>query len=291
MGIMPLLNLLRVKSYFKPKLWYYSANQLPYIDNSTEMNVRQFRSTLLAILLVSSLVSGCLSDSQDKDRLTLVVEHERINGTIVETYSDGELASTSNASLEFNFSKTTSGGRLTAFGFIQSESESITVNPIEDSAILVEFSTHGIHNITAFAIDDEGGREELLIKVRIELRIEWLESSTSEPKTLKIDPIPMNGGDSPNSIIIDSTVENPELLENLGGGREVEVTWLLLDPQDDACQSRKAVVHEGESVNWKTIHFNTLEAHEFTVSYDEGQDEIDIVHVISIEYAPLDSES
>ena len=238
---------------------YYSTNQLSYIGNSAEMDVRQFRSTLLAILLASSLVSGCLSDSQDKDSISLVVEHERINGTIVETYSDGELASSSNVSLEFNFSKTTSEERLTT--------------------------------VTVFAIDEEGVREELLIKVRIELRMEWLESSTSEPKTLKIDPIPMNGGDSPNSIIIDSTVENPELVENLGGGREVEVTWLLLDPQDDACQSRKAVVHEGDSVNWKTIHFNTFEAHEFTVSYDEGQDEIDIIHVISIEYALLDSES
>ena len=288
---MPLLNLLRVVIYFKPKSMYYSTNQLAYIDNSAEMDVRQFRSTLLAILLASSLVSGCLSDSQDKDSISLVVEHERINGTIVETYSDGELASSSNVSLEFNFSKTTSEERLTTFGIIQSESEPITANPAETSAIIVEFSTHGIHEVTVFAIDEEGVREELLIKVRIELRMEWYESSTSEPKTLKIKPIPMNGGESPNSIIIDSTVENPELVENLGGGREVEVTWLLLDPQDDACQSRKAVVHEGESVNWKTIHFNTFEAHEFTISYDEGQDEIDIVHVISIEYAPLDSES
>ena len=253
--------------------------------------MKQIWSTLLAILVVSSLVSGCLSDSQNQDTITLIVEHERINGTIVETYSDGELISVSNVSLEFNFAKTTSQERLTSFGIIQGELESMTVNPADTSTIIIEFSNHGIHEVIAFAQNEEGDKEELLIKVRIELRMEWYESSTSEPKTVSIQPIPKYGGASPNSIIIDSTVENPELLENLGGGREVEVTWLLLDPQDDACQSRKAVIHEGESVNWKTVHFNTYEAHEFTISYDDGQDEIDIMHVISVHYALLDSES
>jgi len=52
----------------------------------------------------------------------------------------------------------------------------------------------------------------------------------------------------------------------------------------------EGVVHEGESLNWKTVHFNTYEVHELSVSYDDGQDRIDVHHVILIEYEELESE-
>ena len=267
-------------------------NQFAYIEKSTEMNVRDLRLFLLTFLFISSLTSGCLSDSVDENEVSLVVEQERTNGTIIELYSNGEHVSTTSVSLEFDFSKTVSDGKLNTFGLDPGDGrDSITVDPSKTDTISIEFSNHGIYEMIAYAVDEYGQRVEIPIMVRIELRIEWSESNTYEPKALTIDPIPLNGGDSPESIIIDSTVENPVLVENLGGGREVEITWRLLDPQDDACQSRKGIVHEGESANWKTIHFSTHEIHELTLSYDEGQDEIDVNHVISIEYSHPESES
>ena len=62
-----------------------------------------------------------------------------------------------------------------------------------------------------------------------------------------------------------------------------------MDEQEDACQGRYAVVHEGEQVNWKTIHFNTFELHELRISYDDGQDLINVNQSILIEYSQLES--
>ena len=269
-----------------------SVNQFAYIEKSNENNVLGTRSFLLITLFISSLASGCLSDSVDGDEVFLVVEQERTNGTIVESYSNGELVSSTSVFLEFDFSKTVSNEMLKTFGIDPGDGRSpITVDSSKTDTISAEFSHHGIYEVVAFAVDEHAQRVEIQIMVRIELRIEWFESSTYEPKPLTIDSIPLNGGESPEAIIIDSTVENPVLVENLGGGREVEITWRLLDPQEDTCQSRKGIVPEGESANWKTIHFNTDEIHELTLSYDEGQDEIDVNHIISIEYSPPESES
>ncbi len=74
-----------------------------------------------------------------------------------------------------------------------------------------------------------------------------------------------------------------------GGGREVEVTWSLFDQQEDACQTKNDIIYEGEEVNWNTIHFNTYELHDLTISYDEGQDYINIDHTILIQYSAIES--
>ena len=47
--------------------------------------------------------------------------------------------------------------------------------------------------------------------------------------------------------------------------------------------------NEGEEVNWNTIHFNTYELHDLTISYDEGQDYINIDHTILIQYSAIES--
>jgi hypothetical protein len=70
----------------------------------------------------------------------------------------------------------------------------------------------------------------------------------------------------------------------LGGGREVDITWQLIDPLGGACQQHTDVVHEGASVAWNTLHFNTYEAHELTVQYDDGQDELDVLHTVIVVY-------
>ena len=75
-----------------------------------------------------------------------------------------------------------------------------------------------------------------------------------------------------------------ELIENISTGREVEFTWSLVDGTEDACQARSGLVHEGEFVNWVTIHFNTYLVHEFRISYDSGQDYINVNQSILIEY-------
>ncbi|MEE2812027.1 MAG: hypothetical protein VX320_02095 [Candidatus Thermoplasmatota archaeon] len=246
----------------------------------------------MAILLLSSLVAGCLSDSVEEHDISLVVNHENTNGTIVESYVDGEHIATTNVSLNFDFSNTVSNEKLVTFGIeYMDDGNPIEVDPANETTITVEFSNHGIYEINAYAIDELGQQASIGIVIRIELRIEWSESSTYEPKNLVINPIPENGGPAATSILIDSTVENPVLVENIGGGQDVEITWRLVDQQDIACQSRSGVIHEGDDLNWKTIHFNTYEIHDLRVSYDDGQDYIDVNHIISIEYEAVESEA
>ena len=244
---------------------------------------------LVCILLSFSLV-GCVSDTQPTEGFELIVDFENTSGTIVHSYVDGDLVSTSNVFLDFDFSNTVSSNQLIEFGIrLVHNGDTTSVNPDLTSQISIEFTHHGIYEIIAYAIGENGHEESKWIVVRIENEINWLESNTYNPKPITINPIPNPLGIFPASIIIDSTIENPVLIENIGGGREVEVTWSLFDQQEDACQTKNDIIYEGEEVNWNTIHFNTYELHDLTISYDDGQDYINIDHTILIQYSAIES--
>ena len=244
---------------------------------------------LVCILLSFSLV-GCVSDTQPTEGFELIVDFENTSGTIVHSYVDGDLVSTSNVLLDFDFSNTVSSNQLIEFGIrLVHNGDTTSVNPDLTSQISIEFTHHGIYEIMAYAIGENGHEESKSIIVRIENEINWLESNTYNPKPITINPIPNPLGIFPASIIIDSTIENPVLIENIGGGREVEVTWSLFDQQEDACQTKNDIIYEGEEVNWNTIHFNTYELHDLTISYDDGQDYINIDHTILIQYSAIES--
>tara|TARA_B100000609_G_C17205527_1_gene430729 strand:- start:444 stop:1226 length:783 start_codon:yes stop_codon:yes gene_type:complete len=244
---------------------------------------------LVCILLSFSLV-GCVSDTQPTEGFELIVDFENTSGTIIHSYVDGDLVSTSNVLLDFDFSNTVSSNQLIEFGIrLVHNGDTTSVNPDLTSQISIEFTHHGIYEIIAYAIGENGHEESKSVIVRIENEINWLESNTYNPKPITINPIPNPLGIFPASIIIDSTIENPVLIENIGGGREVEVTWSLFDQQEDACQTKNDIIYEGEEVNWNTIHFNTYELHDLTISYDEGQDYINIDHSIFIQYSAIES--
>ncbi len=250
------------------------------------------RKAVMAYLLIwIVLILGLALNpaTQDKGDLSLIVEYEETNGTVLHSFVDGELVSTNNVTLSFDFSNTSSDNDLVEFGIdLADGSDPISVDAMTNSSISIEFSNHGIYELWAFAIDDSGLRENTSIVVRIQLQVDWIESNTYEPKPLVIDPIPTNGGVAPNSILINSTVENPELIENIESGREVEFTWSLVDDVEDTCQSRNGLVHEGEFVNWETIHFNTFQVHELRISYDSGQDYLNVIHSVFIQYDSID---
>ena len=245
---------------------------------------------ILTVFLLSSAIGGCLTNSDEDSGIELMVNYEFTNGTIVETYVDGDLQSKSNVILNFDFSKTSSEHELVSFGIDPNDGRSPILVAAETSqTVSVEFSEHGIYQLDAFAIDQSGSKENLTITVRIELNIVWNEDNTNEPISFEIDSIPNNGGPYPLMIIIDSNVENPHLIENVGGGREVEITWRLFDEAEDACLVRPTTVDEGEIANWKVHHRITNEIHDLRISYDSGQDYIDIHQSISILYEEVES--
>tara|TARA_A100001035_G_scaffold8104_1_gene5743 strand:+ start:2824 stop:3576 length:753 start_codon:yes stop_codon:yes gene_type:complete len=245
---------------------------------------------ILAVFLLSSATVGCLSSSEENSGIELMVNYQSTNGTIVETYVDGDLQSKSNVILDFDFSTTISEYELVSYGINPNDGRSPILVPADTSqTVSVEFSEHGIFHLDAFAVDEMESIENLTIIVRIELNIEWNEDTTNEPTSLEIDSIPKNGGPYPSMIIIDSDVENPQLIDNVGGGREVEITWRLFDEAEDACLIRPTTVDEGEIANWKVHHRITNEIHDLRISYDSGQDYIDIDHSISILFEEVES--
>ena len=260
---------------------------MAYIGNFSVVNVRHIRPLLLVLVLCSSVLAGCLSSMDETEKISLELNYEYTNGTIVHSYVDGELESATHVVLNFDFSNTDGMNPLSLFGIeLVEREETITVDALAESIVSVEFSSHGMYTLKAFAIDNQGVKETTEIVVRIELRMEWFESNTYEPTPLVIDPIPVHGGASPDTIHIHSTVENPELF----AGREVEFTWSLVDGNEDACQVRNGLVHDGEFADWETIHFNTFQVHELKINYDSGQDYINVDQTVLIAYSALESE-
>ncbi|MBT3476365.1 MAG: hypothetical protein HN458_00270 [Euryarchaeota archaeon] len=241
---------------------------------------------VLFLLLFSSL-TGCLSEGQTGSSISLNVVADIENTTLIETYSDGEISSVSNVSVVYDFSQTTADLQLVTFGIDPMDGRlPTTVDAGTNSQIEMNFENHGIYNIIAYAIDSNGGEQRTNLTLRIDLRIEWTESNTRDPKALIFDPIPVNGGPNPTMVEIESTVENPSFLENLDSSSQaVQVTWNIVDELDDVCQQKTAQIEDGESDGWYTLHFNTFLVHELEVSYDDGQDMVDITHLVIILYS------
>ena len=237
-------------------------------------------------LFLSSSFAGCLSDDSFESTISLVVDSETYNGTIVESYSEGEKISTANVFLDFDFSLTTADKKLITYGIDTGDGRSpVTVNADSKSTIQVEFFNHGIYNVSAYAIDEENLQQRTTIRIQIDLRIEWIESNTHDPKTLTYDPKPVHGGPNPIMVEIHSLIENPTQVEDLGGGgQSVQITWNIIDEQNDVCQRKTTQVDNGDSEDWYTIHFNTLQVHQLRITYDGGQDYITINQSIAIIY-------
>ena len=245
----------------------------------------RFRIGTTLILLLCLSFSGCLSFDEDKRELELVVSYSALNGTVIESYSDGNLISTESVELIFDFSETKSGEKLELFGIEIGDGRSpVEISAQSGSLIPIEFTEHGIYDVIVYAMDDGENQENLTMTIRIDLRIEWIEEETSNPRTLTFDPSPSNGGEHPTMIEIKSTVENPSLIEDVGGGQSVQFTWKITDENGDTCQRNSDKVNDGESVTWNTIHFNTKLIHDLSIDYDEGQDYINVNQSVSIIY-------
>jgi len=254
-------------------------------------------TALTASLMLSSMLAGCLTGDLEND-FVYVDEpvYESTNATIVEVWEEGELVETTYPVLTFDFHNL-SGPSPFVFYTVRGTHVDETVDATLTSTVEVEFKHHGLHTLDVIAdyedTPDERGDESRHLNevvVRIEKRIEWRESSTNEPLPMTLDTHREVGQHPASVLVIDSIVANPELIANVGGGQEVEVSWQLIDNTQEACQSQPGTVQDGDTASWNTVHFNTDEVHELRVRYEEGQDTIDVEHVVVIEYERLESE-
>jgi len=243
----------------------------------------EHKCAFVLVILLSCALSGCTFFEEDAKGFELVVNVSSSEETIVETYSFGNLDSTSNVSVMFNFSKT--DAELVLIGVDKNDGgEPIEMLTEESFEISVDFTTHGKYNVTVYALNKEDVREEYETQITVNLQIDWIEDSTSDPLPLEFNPIPKFGGEHPLMIEIESEVHNPSILNDFSGGQSVQFSWTITDELGDTCQRNDAEVLDGETESWNTIHFNTYLLHELGIIYDEGQDLIDVKHKVLITY-------
>ena len=244
------------------------------------------RYALFVVLLLTISLAGCTSKESNESQIYLSVAHTADSGTILESYSNGDITSTTSVIMDFDFSSTTADLELTKFGInLNDGTDSLEIDALNNSIISFEFLQHGWYNITAYAIDENEGQAETIISIKIDLRIEWVETNTDQPQTLVFDPEPANGGANAQMIEVNSVVENPETFDEIiSGGDSVGITWNIVDEQDDVCQKKSANIENGGSGVWDTLHFNTFQVHELSITFDDNQETINVEHVVSIIY-------
>ena len=229
------------------------------------------------------LLSGCLGTVLDEDietKLNVEVSTERI--TIETIYEQGELTSSSTETIEFDFSGSTSDGSIQTFGLITDDGRSFSIDATKEQTISVGFEHHGAYTIELFAIDSRKNNVTATKTIVVEQVITWTEEGTGNPQSLFFDATPGNDGAFPSYLILNSTATNPSPIFEING-RDVDLEWAVINV-DGQCMGNREIVENGGSVTWNTLHFAPIDMHEIEMTIHEGQDELNIEHVVALRY-------
>lgn len=228
-------------------------------------------------------LSGCLGSVFDEDIETvLIVETNNERVTIETIYEQGELSSSSTETIEFDFSGSTSVASILTYGLMTDDGRSFSVDASEETIISLDFEHHGMYDIELYAVDSEGNNITSSKTIIVEQIVRWTEEGTGNPQSLFFDATPGNDGTAPSYVVLNSTVANPSPFLELNG-RDVDVEWAVLN-NDGQCMGNREIVENGASVTWNTLHFAPVGMHEIEMTIHEGQDEINIEHVVALRY-------
>ena len=242
------------------------------------------RSTVLFSGMVCLLfLSGCLGlvfDENIETVLNVEVSNDRM--TIETIFDQGELSSSSTGTVDFDFSSSTSMASILTFGLITDDGRSFSIDASEGTTIALDFDHHGMYEIELYAVDSDKNNVTTTKTIIVEQIIRWTEEGTGNPQSLFFDATPGNDGTAPSYVILNSTVGNPSPLLELNG-RDVDVEWAVLN-NEGQCMGHRDIIENGDSVTWNTLHFAPIDMHEIEMTIHEGQDEINIEHVVALRY-------
>ena len=241
------------------------------------------RPVLFSGMVCLLFLSGCLGSVFNEEiDTTLSVEASENRITIETVYDQGERVSSSTGTIEFDFSGSTSDVSILTFGLITDDGRSISVDASEETIIALEFEHHGMYDIELYAVDSEGNNLTSSKTIIVEQIVRWTEEGTGNPQSLFFDANPGNDGTPPSYLILNSTVSNPSPIIELNG-RDVDVEWAVINV-DGQCMGNREIVENGGSVTWNTLHFAPVDMHEIEMTIHEGQDELNIEHVVALRY-------
>lgn len=242
------------------------------------------RPLLFSGMVCLLFLSGCLGSVFDEDIETVLnveANNERI--TIETIYEQGELSSSSTETIEFDFSGSTSIVSILTFGLITDDGRSFSIDASEETTIALDFDHHGMYEIELYVVDSEKNNVTTIMTIFVEQVIRWTEEGTGNPQSLFFDARPGNDGSAPSYVMLNSTVTNPSPFLELNG-RDVDVEWAVLN-DDGQCMGNREIVENGGSVTWNTLHFAPVDMHEIEMTIHDGQDDLNIEHVVALRYS------
>ena len=239
------------------------------------------RNTIFFISMF--FLSGCMGFVEDNQSvINIDVDTDTNYGLIITSFENGEETKRINPVIKFNFSNSSNVNEIEIFGIVPGDGrDPITIEYSEGVEIEVEYSHHGLYEITAFGIDKGGLQSNITIEIIIEQTIDWYENNTASPEVLVFDTTPGNNFPIPSYFVLNSSIQNPSILEI--DGRDVDVKWNI-ENHEGVCQTANENIQNGDTKNWKTIHFGPFSIHEIYLTIEDGQDRINVHHNINIRY-------
>ena len=239
----------------------------------------------MTLVFFISIIAGCLDENSEREKLELIIDYDDLKAIVGKTYDSGNLVNTDIAVIEFEFNRSKSPNGITTFGIDSTDPNVIVVNDSNSASLFeLQFEYHGVYNVEPYMIDTNGNKKSTILTIKIGLKVDWYENKTSNPSPMVIDSRPENNASYPKYMKIESNVENPRDLTEIGGGQSVQFLWSITDEYGDTCQTKNDNVGDGETATWETIYFNTLLTHDLNVEYEEGQDYLDIHHHVTLFY-------
>lgn len=255
---------------------------------------RRTTGLVFVSLFMIATMAGCLTNEESNaSPISLVVYFDSTSGTLYENWTNGQRISQTGVELSFDFARTTSTkGEMQSFSFSPGDgSAEIEVLASDSASLTYEYQTHGLFLGKLSATDEGENRAEMDITIRIDSFTHWIEQNSDEPETMSINTIPdCEDCEGPTLIAIDSQVSNPESLFP-GTGSTTTITWKLNNPEGDTTASKTEPVADGQTKLWEHDQLGvTSGMWTLDVIIDNGEDNINIAHDVSIRYEEKESE-
>jgi len=255
-----------------------------------KMNLRLLAVTLT--LLCASL-AGCFGDD-DSDTgdysgpIDLIVYYESTSGMVETSENNGQAGPTTGVELSFDFADSTSSGGDITKVIIEPDdgSDPVEGDPSDNAVISYTWLTHGVFDVTLTAEDSEGNSHSIMVKVKIDMHIEWSDPA-SDSSTMQFDVTSdcSDGLPLADRITLSSTAANQGGNPFLGGSNS-DVTWTLNNPSDEEIGSNSGTIADGGEETWDYTSRDMIEGF-WTLNVDvaENGDDVSVSNDVTIAYA------
>jgi hypothetical protein len=246
-------------------------------------------------------ISGCLSSDEEPKKsraIELIVYYDATSGVLEENVQNNQQVTETGVELTFDFSYTKStAGAMETYYFIPGDgSSAVENNAAENGEVTYTYLTHGLFDAAMGGIDDQGNDYFENITIRIDKQITWGDSNTADPNVMNIETTPDCSCPSPEKIVVESTVVNPENQppSPINQGQTVTVTWRMLNSTDaTTVESAPEQVGDGQDASWMHNQYfvepGTWKLEVDVTAEGNGDERVNVNHVVKILYESQES--